>query len=86
MHQNLSDSPTALANLTEDVVYTVQSQTAHVILMGVHPVGTPPVNGDDAFRVARRDSAFVEISSGEALWIWVQAAGDFGHVVYDEAV
>ena len=79
--QDLTNTPTALANIAADTAYTVQFRSAYPVY--VQAATTAPTDNSEAFKVRGSGFSTVSRNSGQQVYVWQDENNDYGVVVYD---
>ena len=82
MKQSLTGNPKALAGLTDELSYTIQNKSDHIIY--VETASTKPIDGEGAFELEPREFGVVKKPPGSEVYVWTAPQIDEGIIVYDE--
>ena len=79
----ITSEPMSLADATEEVIYTIQNQSAHNVF--VETSASAPTDQQTAFSLGQGEFARVKANSGERIYVWSKTEKTNGNIVYDEA-
>lgn len=83
MKQGITDTPTAVAGLTDETRYSLQNKSQNVIFL--ESASASPTDSSGAFVVEPFEWATIRKKSGQEVYLWAIPEIRPGRVVYDEA-